>query len=299
MGGRPKDTLESIQQNLDARGREITVSGEYVNQKTKLNCTCNLCHYTWITTASNLKSNNGRGCVYCSRGTIRSVEHLQSQLDSLNKNFTLLSESERNYYYNVRCNDCKREWVSDSSSLKLNGCASCSGKLKGSLIRLQEKLDDKKARIEVSGEYVNALTKINCKCLLCGVDSHNSPHNLSYHGCPFCCFKGRIPKDRSAHLYYIRIDYEDTTYWKIGITTKSNILGRFSKDLKNKKITLLYSHTFDNGEDAYFCEKNILRLYKNYIVPVGTKILTDGNTEIFCCDVLQMNHLEGSTNARS
>jgi len=191
----------------------------------------------------------------------------------------------------VLCNSCERQWTNNASVILASGCASCSGKLKGSLEKLQERLDSRNSGIIVGGDYVNAFTKVNCLCSRCGETWESTPHTLSNHGCPFCCFKGRIPRNRPAYLYYVRISDNGNTYWKIGITTKSNVMGRFVSDKCRKKITPVYSFLFEKGEHAYYAEKNILRLYKNYILPADIKVLDDGNTEVFTKDVLQMGHL--------
>lgn len=289
MGGRPKDTLESIQQNLDSRGREITISGEYVNQKTKLNCTCNLCHHNWIATASNLKSNDGKGCVYCSRGVIRSLEHLQDQLDSLGKNFTLIAESVKKYHYDVRCNMCQREWTTSSTSILTCGCARCNKKIKGSLENTQNKLNNRFSMIQVSGVYVNAYSKLNCLCQICGTQWSAHSHNLlnNNRGCPSCARTGYDPS-KPGILYYLRVQAYGETYWKIGITNLS-VQKRFSsEDLE--KITIIFEKSFQDGRVAQQSESNILKLFSEYRAD-GVKVLKSGNTELFTKDVLQMNHL--------
>lgn len=288
MGGRKKDSLDSIQKILTKKGIRITLSGEYINQKSKITCVCDDCGYCWETLSSTLKKWKGESCRYCSLGWIRSTDELREKIRKQGKDFSI-KDSDTKYSYSVTCNICSYAWNSTRTGLLTNNCARCSGKEKGSLLKVQKLV--KERGIQVTGEYVNAFTKLNCHCLKCKENWEATPHNLtkSLSGCPFCCFKGRIPRGREATLYYVRIDSNLGCFWKIGITTKKEVLDRFASD--KYKITVLYSHVFEDGEQAYISEKNILRLYKEYLVE-NVKILRDGNTEIFTHDVLQMNHLD-------
>lgn len=289
MGGRPKDTLTSVQFHLDATGREITVSGDYLNQRSLLDCKCNLCGREWAARALSLKHNNGIGCVYCSRGYIVSLEQFQYELDSLGKSYTLLQRSEKPYYFDVRCNECLREWSASTANLRNNGCAGCSRKVKGSLINTQNKLNEKSSGILVSGVYKNAYSKLDCTCVVCNSSWSAHSHNLlnNDRGCPSCAKTGYSPQ-KPGYLYYLKVESDDNVYWKIGITNLG-VRKRFGPD-DLEKIDVVFEQLFEDGRVAQLAERNILKLFAQYRA-VGVKVLKTGNTELFISDVLQMSHL--------
>lgn len=288
---------------VERLGEKFTQLTEYVDYyDTEVTLVCNTCNYTFSMRPVNIRK--ATTCPLCNRGTWDSGK-IQKILDKYDVGITVVSDylSEQEDII-CKCNTCDYEWPQKPKSVRLKrkpACPACFKKVKGSIEKVKSLLLEKgHTKVDVIGDYVNNSTPIECYCRACETTFYPVAATLLYgSGCPFCCFKGRIPRNRPASLYYVRIDDEGGSYWKVGITTKSDILERFSRDMKYRKITLLYSFLFENGADAYYCEKNILRLYKKYIIPQGTKVLIDGNTEIFCCDVLQMNHLEGSTNARS
>ena len=83
-------------------------------------------------------------------------------------------------------------------------------------------------QIQIIGEYVNAHTNIDCKCLQCGYEWKPKPHNLlKGHGCPKCAgrerltlqtFKNKLHKINTDII--LESDYiNQTTY----ITVKCNV----------------------------------------------------------------------------
>ena len=78
--------------------------------------------------------------------------------------------------------------------------------MKGKKYTHQEFMDKFKERnehfddIEVLGEYVNAKTKITCRCKICNYEWNALPYNLMQgHGCYWCAAKYRGEKNRKHH----------------------------------------------------------------------------------------------------
>jgi hypothetical protein len=87
--------------------------------------------------------------------------------------------------------------------------------------------------------------------------------------------------NRPGWLYYLKINYQNEFYFKIGVTNHS-IEERFTKaELKN--IEVLEYDYFIKGEDAYILEQMVL--YQNKIHKTNKKILISGNSEIFNIDI--------------
>lgn len=287
MGGRAKDSIEKIQEFLDSQKRNITVISEYVNSKTPITCECNSCGHVWETLSTALKGRK-HGCGVCAGKKSKTVEHIQAIVDSLGKNFIVLSKAERKYHYLLQCKLCDYVWESQYSNIKLNGCAECNKKTKWTLERLQKLLDERKSNIEVSGDSVKAFSLVDCKCCICSHSWKAKPHNLSFgKGCPSCAKTGFDPS-KPGILYYLRVEKDSQIYWKIGITNLS-VKERF-KASELKFITTLYSQLFEDGSIAQKAERSILGLFSKYKAK-GVKILKSGNTELFVKDVLQMDHL--------
>lgn len=59
-------TMDVIQERLDTKNRNITVSGEYVAYKEKISCTCNVCNLNWYTKVPALLC-SGSGCPSCAK----------------------------------------------------------------------------------------------------------------------------------------------------------------------------------------------------------------------------------------
>lgn len=87
-------------------------------------------------------------------------------------------------------------------------------------------------------------------------------------------------------FYYIRIEKDGRTFWKVGITNNS-VKKRF-KSYEMQYITIIKSWEYANGYDARKLEKEILNDYA-YAKYNGPDILNSGNTEMFIEDILMLD----------
>lgn len=281
---------KSLQNFLESCGKFTAVS-EYEAYDKKMLFKCNSCSFDWETTPAAVQQ--GKNCPAC-QGKVLTTYHVQNKLDAAGKSITVLSIGAVRSGFTCSCDKCGYEWNTNLTTVlrhQVGGCPSCSGKVRGSVEKLQAMFSQYNHNVTVLGPYVNNSTPIECRCNGCGQIFFPAAASVMYgSGCPFCCFKGRIPRGIPTQLYYVRVNDDSGTYWKVGITTKADVMSRFSTSKSRSKITVLYSFLFEDGEQAYIAEKNILRLYKEYLAQ-DLDILSDGNTEIFTKDVLQMNHL--------
>ena len=96
-----------------------------------------------------------------------------------------------------RCKICQHEWSATGSSLLRNhGCPRCKAIKNGIRSRKTHRqfireMEIKNPNIEVLEKYVNAKTKIKCRCKIDGHEWSVKPNNLLYHGCPKCGIRNR------------------------------------------------------------------------------------------------------------
>lgn len=299
-GGIVNPTLEEFQEELKSIGKPFKVSGEFKSSKDVLHVTCVNCGFEWYSLSGVLRRER-TGCKNCRSMGVKTPKEL-SKYEKIkdkfltclkDKNFTLVGEF-INYSTRVDiiCNTCNRGWNANPSNVISNGCARCSMKEPLSLEVLQKELDEASRPIIVEGPYVSAHNKVGCTCVACGNKWRSTPNNLRQgRGCPSCARTGFDP-NKPGMLYYLRIQDDNNTYWKIGITNLS-LKQRF-RPKDREKITVLNTIYFQHGLTAYTCEQNILKLYKDYKVG-NIDILHAGNTELFRKDVLQMDHLREMT----
>ena len=133
--------------------------------------------------------------------------------------------------------------------------------------------------------YIDMHTKVKIICNVHGEFEQLPRAHIANQGCPSCAKTG-FDKNKPAILYYLKITTEDNNIlYKIGITNRT-VNERFRlEDLK--KIEIIKQEKFENGEDAWNKEKNILEEFKEFKYK-GADVLDSGNTELFTVDVLAL-----------
>ena len=162
------------------------------------------------------------------------------------------------------------------------GCPKCSGKHQYTTEEYQIK-----SPFKVLEEYVRSDYPILHECSK-GHAWKVRPSDIINHGrgCPICATYGFNP-NKPAILYYIKIEYENLMYYKIGITNLT-VLKRFEKD-KEKQITTIYTESYDSGSDARIVEKELLDFYKKDRVTINNFLKSGGNSELFEYDILGLD----------
>lgn len=281
--------ITQLEDFLINSGNKLAFVGDYLKAREKSLFLCNNCNTEFLASPNNILG--GKGCPECA-GRNWTTEKLQTHLDGLGKSIDLKGNyiDSKTKILSV-CRVCSHAWESQPGNLKKNGCPSCSRKIKGSIEKLQNRINLLGTGVLVSGEYKNKGAHVNCHCSICSFEWTTQPSALVRGtSCPSCARTGFNPS-KPAYLYYLRVVSGNETFWKIGITGKE-IHHRFHA-ADREKITLLYKHKFENGVLARSAEQNILRLYDDFRVKGRSDILyRAGNTELFYRDVLQMNHLE-------
>lgn len=111
--------------------------------------------------------------------------------------------------------------------------------------------------------------------------------HLNGSGCSVCK-KGGFDTCKPGILYYLKITTEDNQeLYKIGITNRT-VQERFNlTDLQ--KIEIVKQRRYENGQDAYDKEQEILKKYEQYKYN-GPNVLESGNTELFTVDIREIKN---------
>ena len=166
----------------------IEIVGNYVNTYTSIECRCKIDGYTWKARPYNLL--RGFGCAKCSNNAFKPYEEFVEQLHEINPNVEVIGEY-KNSSTKIKCK-CKidgHEWeVIPFNLLKGYQCPKCSLKLRrkphGEFIKELEEINP---NIEVLDNYINAHTKLRCRCKKDGYEWLVRPNSLlSGSGCPKC-----------------------------------------------------------------------------------------------------------------
>ena len=132
--------------------------------------------------------------------------------------------------------------------------------------------------------YISARLPIIITCPIHG--DFKSPRALDHYingtGCPKCS-RGGFNSNLPAIVYYISINNGEA--YKIGITNGSIVTRYASED--RKKIKLLYTWYFKNGQDARNLEREIIKEF-SYVKYNGPQLFKyTKTTEMFSEDILK------------
>ena len=163
------------------------------------------------------------------------------------------------------------------------GCPICSGRRKKTTQEYSDELLAKNISYTVVEEYNGTHVPVLHKCSEGHLWKARPSQILIGKGCPSCATFTIDPSSPAA-LYYIKLDTGTSSYYKIGITTRT-IKERF-RDESHLKITELYYNLFPTAQEALELEANILCEFSHYSNNSVNILKSGGNTELFNKDVL-------------
>lgn len=215
--GEDRSTLRKTQEQFIIEVYEVNpnieVLGHYKNNKTKIKFRCKKCDYEWETRPDNLL--HGTGCPQCAGNARLISEEFMEKFYNQNKHAQDIEilGTYINSQTKIKCK-CKidgYEWLPRPNTLlNGNGCPKCAGTAKLTTEEFISRLHEVNPDIEVIGTYVNAKTKIKCRCRIDEYEWESIPRNLLHgHGCPKCAGK-LIPttEEFKEKLYQINPDIE-------------------------------------------------------------------------------------------
>lgn len=142
-------------------------------------------------------------------------------------------------------------------------------------------------------DYQDGCRKVEIQCNHCGKVTGGKVSNYRHRKLPCMCSREDKYNIESIYskpntLYYLRIDHEDTVYYKIGITYKTVEDRYYSSDLE--KITILSTVELDDRYKALKLERYFLQTFSEYRYKGSPILVSGGNTELFTKDVLELDN---------
>lgn len=162
---------------------------EYINSNTKVQVRCNDCGYEWEADPNRLKII--KGCPKENKTIRRRWNEIDfaEKVKSITPEVMLLTPYE-NMQTNIlcRCRKCGNErYYNPRYLLRGVGCKVCSGNGKKTQEQFLKEMQQVNRQIKIKGEYINAVTPVECECLQCGEKWAPTPDSLLHrHGCPKC-----------------------------------------------------------------------------------------------------------------
>ena len=177
-------------------GDKITALGKYINNQTKVRLLCNGCHHEWESFHRNLIGGK-QGCPECGRHNRKRKlreNYLKKVYEKFGDKIEILGEYVNNSTHILtKCHGHDVTWeVTPSTLLKSHGCSKCRSQAirysHEEYVQIMSKLHP---NIEVLGEYINSLTKVELRCKKCGHEWATAPNSSvgKKRGCPKCAIK--------------------------------------------------------------------------------------------------------------
>ena len=273
-----RKTNEEFLNDLHDKNPDVTPLEEYLGNKVKILVKCNTCGNTWRATPANLLS--GRSCRLCGIEKCRNALRLSNdefieRVQAINPNIEVLED-----YINTttkiefKCKICNYMWRSRAGAvLSGHGCPNCGGSKRKEHSTFITELMNINPFIEVLDTYINARTKILCRCTKCNNKWYAAPDKLLQGiGCPQCDKRNKTSFPEQAVLFYILKFFPDA------INRYHGDLGAFEIDVYIPKIKLGIEY---NG--VYY-HKNPQRDIIKYTLckNIGIKLISivESNTQI-------------------
>ena len=303
-----KDTESFIKKAIEIHGQDKYDYKlvKYTNSKDHVEIICNKCSeelgYQYVFKIRAASFLHGRGCRRCSSNASLSIDEVKDRLKKVHNGTIIILDNYidngTRYRANFECLVCGHRWVTTIGHVITgkSGCPVCARNR--TIDACRTGLEEIKKQVYnvsngnikcIDNEYVNERAPMKFKCMRC----HNtfikpSRNVLRSPICPFCDGSGGFDPTKPAILYYIRVNHNGKTYYKIGITNYT-IEKRFRLS-DREKMTILKTWEFAFGEDARKIEQKILETYSKFRYTGDEIILqSSGNTELFTDDVLGLD----------
>ncbi len=102
-------------------------------------------------------------------------------------------------------------------------CPICTNSISITLEEAKKRIYERNPNVEIlSSEYVNAYTKMDCKCKVCGNTWESTYHNLYYHGCPECKRRKLINTSLTKEEREIGRNYPEYRKFVIAVLKRDN-----------------------------------------------------------------------------
>lgn len=249
MGPKKPYTLSQCVVEARLAEKGLSLRGAYVNTNTKCVLACSNGH-EWDANVGNVLKKNGTGCPHCvgmAQITMAEVERRLAPrgIKMISANTKTAKKSE------FECSS-GHKWSARLGGVITEeyGCPQCRSNRPLTEQEVNDRIADK--GFVISGEFVNAGTKVEFSCS----NRHKwmaIPDNvLRGRGCPGCAKYGFNPSE-PAYFYTVHLLSEGKDYVGFGITRDIDTRFSYHTRAANKKgfdIRLMDLYIFDSGHDA-------------------------------------------------
>jgi uncharacterized protein YfkK (UPF0435 family) len=284
--GNAKLTIEEIREKLKIINPNILIlSNEYVNTKSKLKCKCLIDENEWEVSWNKLSC--GIGCPVCSnKNRIEklklTMKEVEARLKEINPNVKIISNTYESAHKKLKCkclidnNEFLMSWHSLSQG---QGCPVCGGTIKLTIEEVKEKIKQINPKMEVlSDEYINAKTKLKCRCLTHDTIVYTTWTSLKNgYGCEQCrtdklegkYIPGIAERNKNnwlkeeAEIYIIECWNGEEKFYKIGIT-EQGVKKRFRGSEKMLYVYKILKIIKTNKYDATYLEKELHKEHEDF-----------------------------------
>ena len=226
-----------------------------------------------------------RGCRICNRkrNKNRTKVEFESDLLKVNNKLEVVSYSRYSDKTKIRCVIHDYEWdVFPSSLLQGHGCPKCSKVYRRTHEEFVWEMNKINPKISILGKYINARTKISCKCKIDGHEWFATPDKL-LSGKNGCCKCGGIVVKITHDEFVVKITHDEfvtklkeLTYDKIEIIKGRYINARTELRFRCKKDGHEWNSSASNilygkGERCPKCSKVYRRTHGEFVNEIKQK----------------------------
>lgn len=286
---RKKTTPQFIEDAINIHGNTYDYSKvSYINNRTKVEIICKE-HGSFLQIPNSHLSNK-RGCpicgqIKCSKSNTKTKTKFLKDANGIHGttyDYSLVHYITGYHKVELICKEHGSFWQIPKNHLNGFGCAKCGGVFKKDTRLFIEDATGIYGDLYSYSKtnYINNKTRVEIICKIHGSFWQKPNGHLSNQGCPKCASSG-FDTTKPAILYYLSV--KGHMAYKIGITNRS-VNERYSNE-ELQDIEIIEEWEFENGQEAYDKEQEILKRYK-HLKYVGIDLLKSGNTEMFREDVL-------------
>lgn len=291
MTKRAKTLSQFIEEAVEVHGTKYDYSKvQYVNTYTKIIIICPIHGEFEQTPKSHLR---GYQCNKCTReaSKLTTEEFITRAVKVHGDRYDYLGTTYKDMKTNVSvvCPIHGEFTQRPYDHLQGRGCKKCGGTnplTTEEFIERAKQVHKNKYDYSKSKYILNDI-KVEIVCHKHGSFWQSAHAHLNGSGCSGCNQSG-FNTSKPGILYYLKITTDDNQeLYKIGITNRS-VNERFRlQDLQ--KIEIVKQRRYENGQDAYDKEQEILKKYKRYKYN-GPDVLESGNTELFTVDIREIKN---------
>lgn len=260
--------------NEKLKPRQITMIGDYKNNRTKIEFLCGHGH-VFTTRPSQLMGSTPSGCPFCAGLAKLDNDEVDRRLMNDGRGFVRIGEYVNNTTsILIRC-PVGHEVLTSISGIvnRGRGCMKCHYQgISLSKEIINSRLSASGSDIVMIGEFTNVMTKTLFRHNKCGNEWETKPNSiLDGHGCPSCAERGGYKRNKTGWIYILKY----ATFIKYGITNNPKKRLRQHKQAGDYEVVVL--NRYNDGNIPWTWEINIKSIFGGRFI--SQDIMPNGWTE--------------------